>query len=176
VAYDVSPGARGQGQFGAMLLKSGDGVRYETLVGRLFTEGGPTEATIRFAADGTAYCLLRRDGKPSNTAVLGTSKAPHREWTWKDLGKFLGGPELMQIPDGRWIAGGRLHGVGSPAGTRTALCELKVESGELEPILVLPSGGDSSYPGFVWHEGHLWASYYSSHEGRTSIYLAKAKF
>jgi hypothetical protein len=27
----------------------------------------------------------------------------------------------------------------------------------------------------VWHEDLLWISYYSSHEGKTSIYLAKVK-
>ena len=42
-----------------------------------------------------------------------------------------------------------------------------------EPVLWLPSGGDCSYPGMVEHEGLLWMSYYSSHEGKTSIYLAQ---
>ena len=42
-----------------------------------------------------------------------------------------------------------------------------------DPVLALPSGGDCSYPGMVWHDGMLWVSYYSSHEGQTSIYLAK---
>jgi hypothetical protein len=32
-------------------------------------------------------------------------------------------------------------------------------------------GGDTSYPGLVWHDGLLWISYYSSHEGKTNIYL-----
>ena len=36
-------------------------------------------------------------------------------------------------------------------------------------------GGDCSYPGLVFHEGLLYMSYYSSHEGKTSIYLAKIK-
>lgn len=45
-----------------------------------------------------------------------------------------------------------------------------------EPVLKLPSGGDTSYPGMVWHQGLLWISYYSSHEGKTSIYLAKIRF
>ena len=31
-------------------------------------------------------------------------------------------------------------------------------------------------PGMVWHDDLLWMSYYSSHEGRTSIYLAKIRF
>ena len=44
-----------------------------------------------------------------------------------------------------------------------------------EPVLKLPSGGDSSYAGMVWHQGLLWLSYYSSHEGKTSIYLARIR-
>ena len=36
-------------------------------------------------------------------------------------------------------------------------------------------GGDTSYPGLLWHDGVLWVSYYSSHEGKTSIYLARVK-
>jgi hypothetical protein len=58
---------------------------------------------------------------------------------------------------------------------RTALCWLDVEAGKLTEFLTLPSGGDTSYPGLVFYEGLLWVSYYSSHEGKTSIYLAKVK-
>ena len=53
---------------------------------------------------------------------------------------------------------------------------LDPEEGELTEILKLPSGGDCSYPGLVWHNNLLWVSYYSSHEGKTSIYLATVKF
>ena len=45
-----------------------------------------------------------------------------------------------------------------------------------EPVLTLPSGGDCSYPGLVWNEDLLWMSYYSSHDGKTSIYLARIRF
>ncbi len=44
-----------------------------------------------------------------------------------------------------------------------------------EPVLTLPSGGDTSYPGLVWHQNLLWMLYYSSHEGKTSMYLAKIR-
>ena len=40
-------------------------------------------------------------------------------------------------------------------------------------MLTFPSGGDTSYPGLVWHDGRLWMSYYSSHEGKSAIYLAQ---
>jgi len=43
------------------------------------------------------------------------------------------------------------------------------------PALTLPSSGDNSYPGFVWHDNSLWMLYYSSHEGKTGIYLAKIR-
>ena len=45
---------------------------------------------------------------------------------------------------------------------------------KFQEIYVLPSGGDTSYPGFIVIEDELWVSYYSSHEAKNaSIYLAK---
>jgi len=44
-----------------------------------------------------------------------------------------------------------------------------------EPLLTFPSGGDCIYSGVVCHDGLLWISYHSSHEGKTSIYLVKIK-
>jgi hypothetical protein len=47
--------------------------------------------------------------------------------------------------------------------------------GGYDPVVTLPSGGDTSYPGLAYHAGLLWVSYYSSHEGKAAIYLAKVK-
>jgi hypothetical protein len=58
---------------------------------------------------------------------------------------------------------------------RTAVCAVDEKAGTLTELLALPSGGDTSYAGPVWHEGLLWVSYYASHEGKTSVYLAKVK-
>ena len=176
IAYDVSPESRTAKKYGTSLLITKNGTDFDTLVDDLSTENGPTEATLRVAPDGTLYCLQRRDGKPSNTALLGISKRiPYDEWVWKDLGQFLGGPNFIQIPDGRWIACGRLHNHGPDKKTMTVVCELDVTKGELKPLLDLPSSGDSSYPGLVWHDNLLWVSYYSSHEGKSAIYLARVK-
>ena len=49
------------------------------------------------------------------------------------------------------------------------------QTAKYTPAAKLPSGGDSSYAGLLWHNGLLWISYYNSHSGKTSIYLAKAK-
>jgi hypothetical protein len=60
-------------------------------------------------------------------------------------------------------------------GAHTALCYLDMTEHKMTKLLKLPSGGDTSYPGLVWHNDLLYLSYYSTHEGKTSIYLAKIK-
>lgn len=155
------------------LVTSDDGRKYSILAPNLFGKGTPTEATLRFDKDGTMYCLQRRDGEPKyQSAFFGASKPPYTDWKWHDLGKYVGGPNFIQLPSGQWLAAGRLFNNETP---KTKLALLDVESGTVEPILELPSGGDSSYPGLVWHDGFLWMSYYSSHEGKSSIYLAKLR-
>jgi len=152
------------------LYKNSDGVRFDTLVDNLFDKGYPNETSMIFLDDDTCLCLLRRDGE-LNTAQLGIAKPPYTEWIWKDLGLRLGGPHIILLPDNRIVAAGRLY----DGKVRTSLLWLDPEAGTLTEFLKLPSGGDTSYPGLVLHEGLLWVSYYSSHEGKTGIYLAKVK-
>jgi hypothetical protein len=154
----------------ARLYKSGDGVKFETLVDNLYDEGYPNESTLTFLPDGAGLCLLRRDGGTS-TGLLGRAAPPYTEWTWKDLGTRIGGPNLIRLADGRLVAAVRLY----DGKVRTSLAWLDADQGTLTEFLALPSGGDTSYPGLVFHDGLLWVSYYSSHEGKTSIYLAKVR-
>ena len=155
------------------LRKSTDGLTYETHVERLGIAGRPTEAVIRFAPDSTMVCLHRRDGKPdANSAMLGTSRPPYTAWQWRDLGLYFGGPNLIRTPAGHWIAAGRVIRDGQH---KTVLAQLDVDAATLTPILELPSGGDTSYPGLVVGDDHVLVSYYSSHEGKTSIYLARVR-
>jgi hypothetical protein len=152
------------------LYTSKDGRAFETLVPRLFDQGQPNETSLVFLPDDSCLCLLRRDGNPG-TGQLGHARPPYTNWVWKDLGVRIGGPHLLRLPDGRLVAAARLY----DGGARTALLWLDPAAGRLTEILKLPSGGDTSYAGLVWHEGLLWVSYYSSHEGKTSIYLAKVR-
>lgn len=151
------------------LYQSDDGRTFETRVENLFDQGYPNESSIVFDDD-TAYCLLRRDGNP-NTALIGISQNPYTDWQWKDLGVRIGGPHMVKLDDGRLLAAVRLH----DGNVRTSLCWIDVQEGKLTEFLALPSGGDTSYAGLVSHEGRLWVSYYSSHEGKTSIYLASVE-
>jgi hypothetical protein len=153
------------------LYHTRDGRRWKTLGDDIFPGGTyANETSLVFTADDTCYCLLRRDSR-TPTAQLGIANPPYTEWTWKDLGVRIGGPKMIQLPDGRLIAGVRLY----DGKVRTGLCAVDAEEGTLREFLTLPSGGDTSYPGMVWHEGVLWMSYYASHEGKTSIYLAKVE-
>jgi hypothetical protein len=151
------------------LYSSKDGRTFATLVERLFDVGYPNEASLMFDGD-TGYCLLRRDGNAAN-GLLGVSQPPYAQWDWKDIGQRIGGPHLMRLPDGRLVAAVRLH----EGGVRTALAWIDPRTGKLSEFLKLPSGGDTSYAGLVWHDGLLWVSYYSSHEGKASIYLARVQ-
>jgi hypothetical protein len=155
---------------GNRLYRSADGRKFETVVEKLFEAGFPNEASLEFLADDTCLCLLRRDGQPS-TAMLGSARPPYTEWTWKDLGVRISGPLLVRLPDGRLLAAGRRY----DGAVRMSLMWLDAEKGALREFLKLPSGGDTSYPGLVMHDGLAWVSYYSSHEGKTSIYLAKVR-
>lgn len=166
-AYGIGYGV-GQDRF-VRLYQSADGKTFKPLVERLFDVGYPNESSIVFAGE-TAYCLLRRDGNPQG-GLIGIAKPPYTQWDWKELGVRIGGPHQIQLPDGRFVAAVRLY----DKKVRTALCWLDPAAGRLTEFLPLPSGGDTSYAGLVLHDGLLWVSYYASHEGKTSIYLARVE-
>ena len=136
----------------------------------------PSETTVRILDDGTMLALVRQ-------AWIGTSKPPFTDWTWhkirhaKDHPRWgphvctIGGPNFVEVNGRLWGSGRRYHRPEGSTYKKTVLAEMTRE--HYEPTLELPSGGDNSYAGMVWHEGLLWMSYYSSHEERTSVYLAK---
>jgi hypothetical protein len=154
--------------FHTRLYSSSDGYRFDPVVDTLNAEDFPNEATLAFQADDTALCLLRRDAGKA-TALLGHSCPPYTTWSWKDLGLRIGGPNQLILPDGRIIAVVRRYG----KNPWTSLNLLDPIEGSLKEFLALPSGGDTSYAGLCWHEDILWVSYYSSHEQKASIYMAK---
>ena len=163
------------------LYTSTDGLDFRAHGEPRLGAGYSNESDLLFLDDATGVSLTRCDG---GNALLGTASSPYDRWTWTDLGVRIGGPALLRLPDGRTIAAVRLY---EPR-QRTALCWLDVETAALTEFLTLPSGGDTSYAGMVWHDGLLWLSYYSSDDYlasmkgaiqahlKTSVYLAKVRF
>lgn len=171
VSYNASPNIdRVSGRSWALtLVASSNGLDWETVT-PLAVTNRPNEATLRFTADGEMISLVRREGDSADGnafAWIGSSRAPYTDWTWKESKLRLGGPNFIMLPNGAWWAGGRNY----EGGPKTVLARMTRDT--IEPVLTLPSGGDNSYPGLVWHDDRLWMSYYSSHEGKTSIYLAQ---
>lgn len=149
------------------LYTSKEATKWTTHVATLNNSGSVNESSIVFMPDDTAHCLLRRDDG-TRTALIGTSSPPYTTWTWQDLGRQIGGPEMIRLPDNRLLAAVRLYPLA------TWLCWVDPKSGTLTPALKLPSSGDTSYAGMVWHNDRLWVSYYSSHEKqRSTVYIAE---
>ncbi len=152
----------------AILERGRDGLEYEPVVA--WDVPGANETTLRVMPDGEMLALVRCEAGDKQGRI-GSSRPPYERWTWHEIGRRLGGPNFIRLPDGRLVAGSREV---LPSG-KAATVIARMDRRSYEPILTLPSGGDTSYPGLAWHEGLLWVSYYSSHEGKASIYLARVK-
>jgi hypothetical protein len=148
------------------LYCSSDGLAWKKIA-PLAVDGSPNETTLRFGGNGEMLALVRRE-TGDKQGWLGHSPPPYDDWQWRPIGRFIGGPNFLAAPDGTLFAAGRDL---RPEGPRTALGRITAQG--WEPTITLPSGGDNSYPGMVWHEGELWLSYYSSHEDKAAIYLAR---
>jgi pimeloyl-ACP methyl ester carboxylesterase len=162
--YGYSIGYRAD--YTAHLYRTRDGRRFERISESMdAVTNKPNESAIVFDGD-YAFCLLRAFGP----AYIGTAQKPFKDWSWNRIDQPIGGPEMIQLPDGTLLGAGRLY---LPDKIRaTSLFKVDPHRGTIRELLRLPSGGDTSYPGLVYHNGILYLSYYSSHEGKTSIYFA----
>lgn len=139
--------------------------QFEVIAPRIYAEGYANEAALLFDNQDTAWCLLRKD---PDHGQLGHSLPPYTHWQWLDVGCRIGGPQAIFTADGKMLAVVRLYN----ETVRTSLVTLEQSTGELTEIMALPSGGDTSYAGMVLQQNKLLISYYSSHQGRSSIYTA----
>lgn len=158
----------GGGPRSVRLYRSEDGEHFSVWVHTLNNQGYPNESALLFLPDERAICLLRRD---PDQALLGVAKPPYFDWQWQPLNCRIGGPQCLQLPDGRILAAVRLY----DGRVRTSLAWLDIDAAHLTEILQLPSGGDTSYAGMVWHQGRLAVSYYSSHQGKTAVYFSRPR-
>jgi hypothetical protein len=174
IAYNQAGSKSPTNEWAVRLVESRDGFAWR-LLATLAVPGRPNEATVRFLPNDECVALVRREGlAPSmdKEAWIGHSPPPYTDWRWHPAGMQIGGPNFLVLPGGAMVASGRLYRP-KPDTNKTFVGPMTLEA--VIPELVLPSGGDCSYPGLVWHDGLLWTSYYSTHEGRTSIYLAKIR-
>ena len=120
------------------------------LVTHLDVPGHPNETTLRFLPDGEMIALVRREGRqqarldrPQPAAVqrmdMERDEAPGRRAELHSPARRLALGRRPQLP---------------PGGAKTVVAKMTAD-GDYEPVLTFPSGGDTSYPGLVWHDGLL---------------------
>ena len=164
VGYSVSKLGEADNPRRGFLYTTRDGLEWQWVTELRPPDGSWTvsETTLRIMPDGEMIALIRPDW-------IGSSRPPYTEWSYAHLQQNLGGPNFIRLPSGELWAGARCSdAAGAPV---TGLARMSRDA--FDVALVLPSGGDNSYPGMVWHEDRLWISYYSSHESNTSIYIAQ---
>ena len=170
--YGVVYQSLADSEWKVFLVKTSDAINYK-VVTQLDVAGKPNESTVEILKKNGMRIIVRREAAaPNGNGYLGYSKKDFTKWQWDDLGIRLGGPDIITLPNGKTIIGSRSFRENK---AYTSLFGLD-KNGKAVQLLELPSGNDTSYPGFVVVNDELWVSYYSGHEGKTSIYLAKVKY
>lgn len=160
IGFDVGPKGEPR-EIESLMLQSDDGLIWRKRA--TFQEIAGDETAFLFDREGRILGIGRRRGM----AQLLRSEPPYTEWERRDLDRHIGGPLLAKW-GGRTVVGGR-HSTGK--GPKTSMCWLV--GNDLHEFAELPSGGDNSYPGFVAiTPTEAVMSWYSSHEGKSSIYMA----
>ncbi|MBC8289144.1 MAG: hypothetical protein H8E37_02405 [Planctomycetes bacterium] len=116
----------------------------------------------------TARCLTSRNRQ---TGFVGTSKAPFYDWEWRKCATIFSRPNLIRLPDGRFIATVALTGEKNT----TAVCWFDPKAGTLTKAAELSSTYAATYSGLALDGGHLWVSHYGKKDGKMGIYLSQFK-
>jgi len=170
VGYGVMYQKKDNSGTSLQLMKTKDGKKYGHVV-TLDVTNLPSEGSVIFTNEGEMLILQRCDQKGNNHGLIGRSHPPYQDWVWIDAGVHLGGPNMIPLTNGMFVAGSRSFDCDNKSGTSLFLYNTK--NNKFSKIIDLPSGGDTSYPGMLIYHNQLWFSYYSSHEGKAEIYLAK---
>ena len=152
------------------LLRTTDGIHY-SLVKKIELDGFANETTLRFLPDDRMLMMVRRD-QGDQQGYWAVSNAPYTDWEFQPMGFRLGGQDFVAIDEEHLIVGTRTY-FNLPH-AKTALYRGTIR-GDWNEVYVLPSDGDTSYPGIIVEGDEVWVSYYSSTgiPNKAAIFLAK---
>ena len=167
-------------------LRSDDGLNWEQI--SHFPQGVFGETALARLDDGCIVGAVRHRGSRQMISFV-EAAPPYEEWSHWYARHRMSGPELAVI-GGRIIGAGRTNAPFDDTGkkTVTTVHEIDIANRRTTPLVDLPSGGDTGYPGMVVEDNRtLLICYYSQHEyfdkekGRyptkpASIYLARLSF
>lgn len=145
------------------LLASEDGIDWR-FVGMVSNDRGMGEADFGWDENERMW-MISRTGDEAGDANWMESDIPYTDWTERPMGVLVHSPVCLEW-DGRLFVAGRGRVEGN---ANTTLWEIR--DGKLDELLVLPSGGDTAYPGMIVDEERttgdsveLILSWYSQHE------------
>lgn len=150
------------------LLRTSDGLHYDLLT-KLPIRGFPNETTLRFTPDGKMLMMVRRDDADTQ-GYWAVSPPPYTDWQFSPMGFRIGGQDFI-LYDNQILLATRTY---FTRHCKTALFRGTLK-GDWDEVFVLPSGGDTSYPGLLVEGDRLWVSYYTSasQSGKACIRLAR---
>lgn len=178
VDYQIGPKDRFHGGGSKIVLvKTKDGKNFN-LVHEFHVTDFPNESTIRFNKKGRMYILIRRE-LGDKMGEIATSIPSYKDWTFHKLSLRLGGPNFIFLNKKQLILGSRIYYKKNNTEIDRLGIMLTNLNGKIDTTIVLPSGGDTGYPGLCLYNDTLLVTYYSnqfnsnSFNSHTSIYMAK---
>lgn len=157
------------------LFRTKDGMNYEQMGDTLALSPLVAEAQVRFKPNRDMFMLVRDGGGHSVSGYYGTAHPPYDSLRLLPFAHGLGGPNLLYLPNQTWLLGTREWPEDRPDCQNepvTVFMQLE-EDGSYRRLFVLPSEGDTAYPGLVVRQEVLHIAYYSGHEGWPSIYYSQ---
>lgn len=150
------------------LVESVDGLKWRR-VAVIHAAKTESETAIHFFPSGRAMALVRNQAKPRHGWVC-FADPPYQKWSAEQVPMRFEGHNIWAMGD-RLLVGSRYFEQGQ---SRTAF--FLYHNGTFDRYAVLPTGGDTSYVGMVpLGADRILVSYYSSHEGPASVYVAVLK-
>jgi hypothetical protein len=147
------------------LITSADGLKWET-VATVRKGNYESETTFFFGPNDHLFAFLRQ--KYSGPGFILESDPPYQQWTQRPAGVHFSGHCIRTLRGVNYL----ISRTSQPKKATGTMIYTFAE-GNLTPYCELPAGGDCSYAAPVEAGDDMLVSYYSSHEGTTSIYLAR---
>lgn len=163
-AHVKAEGQDGGNKRAVDLITSDDGIAWKK-ISTIRSGNWESETTIHFSPDKKLTAFLRQ--KYSVPGFIMESEPPYEKWSQRPADTHLSGHFACTFNGVTYLLSRTMDG--AKQGTMI----YTYENGKLVPWCELPSGGDSSYPAAVQVGDQMLVSYYASHEGNASIYLAK---
>lgn len=135
--------------------------------------GDPLDASLAFQKD-KLLCVIRREARGDNYALIGRSVFPFYAWEWQATQYHIKDPVLVVNDEQEdvWVVG--CLDAPTPYGMveKIALMRLYLD-GQLEPVLTLPSNEEVGSPSILIKDHRLFICYHSHKNARFSIQLAE---